>query len=154
MRGVKIFSFFTLGRSNPSSERGVQNFCHVNLNLTTPYCWVINDQPLTQRFPLNQRKIYVSKEIKEKKILKRSYNNVNVILSWALLQKIAIAIANCYCYFTGEGGFLFCRSRKLTYFHCGKRKYSVSRKDFRHKNSDGNGNTIFLRVGKRTLSIW
>ena len=26
--------------------RVVQNFCHVNSNSTTPYCWVINDQPL------------------------------------------------------------------------------------------------------------
>ena len=38
MRGVNIFSFFAQGGSKkiPSSERGVQNFCHVNLNSTTP----------------------------------------------------------------------------------------------------------------------
>ena len=42
-----------------------------------------------------------------------------------------------------DGGFLFCGSRKLTYFHGGKRKYSVISTDFGHKNSDGNGNIIF-----------
>ena len=42
----------------------------------------------------------------------------------------------------GEG-FLFCGSRKLTYFHGGKRKYNVISTDFGHKNSDGNGNIIF-----------
>ena len=41
------------------------------------------------------------------------------------------------------GGFLFCGSRKLTYFHSGKRKYCVISTDFGHKNSDGNGNIIF-----------
>ena len=34
-------------------------------------------------------------------------------------------------------------SRKLTYLHGGKRKYSVISTDFGHKNSDGNGNIIF-----------
>ena len=33
-------------------------------------------------------------------------------------------------------GFLQCRSREFTYFHGGKRKYSVISTDFGHKNSD------------------
>ena len=41
------------------------------------------------------------------------------------------------------GGFLFCGSRKLTYFHSGKRKYSVYFNGFWTKNSDGNRNIIF-----------
>ena len=36
-----------------------------------------------------------------------------------------------------KGGFLFCGSRKLTYFHSGKRKYSVHFTAFGHENSDG-----------------
>ena len=46
LRGVMIFSFFMLWRSKKilSSERGAQNCCHVNLNPTIPYCWVINVQ--------------------------------------------------------------------------------------------------------------
>ena len=37
-RGVKFFSFYTWGGQQIfcSSERGVQNFCHVILNSTTP----------------------------------------------------------------------------------------------------------------------
>ena len=42
------------------------------------------------------------------------------------------------------GGVLFCGSRKLTYFHGGKRKYRVISTDFGHKNSDGNGNNIMF----------
>ena len=50
-RGVKFFHFYTWGGQQIfcSSERGVQNFSHVILNSTTPYCWVINDQPLWWR---------------------------------------------------------------------------------------------------------
>ena len=39
-----------------------------------------------------------------------------------------------------EGGS-FCGKRILTYFHGGKRKYSVYLTDFGHKNSGVNGNT-------------
>ena len=52
-----------------------------------------------------------------------------------------------------KGGVLFCGSRKWTYFHGGIRKFSVISTDLGHKNSDGNGNIIFKRVGKRKLSI-
>ena len=37
-----------------------------------------------------------------------------------------------------QGVFILCGSRKLTYFHGGKRKYSVILTDFGHKNGKGN----------------
>ena len=48
-------------------------------------------------------------------------------------------------------GFLFYGNRILTYFYGEKRKYSVIYTDFGHKKSDGNGNSIFQRVGKWKL---
>ena len=64
-RGLKIFSYFTLGGSkrNTSSERGVQNFCHANLDSTTPYCRVINDQPLTVGDQIREERLFFHVEI-------------------------------------------------------------------------------------------
>ena len=52
------------------------------------------------------------------------------------IRKVALHVSTTW-------GVLFCGSRKLTYFHGGKRNYSVTSTDFGHKNSDGIWNIIF-----------
>ena len=47
-----------------------------------------------------------------------------------------------------SGGFLFCGSRKLTYFHGGKRKYSVISTNLRYKKTVMETKISYIRGSK------